>query len=73
MAAGEYIAGGQSDLDLERGEVVYMRVGKEKAVPAWSLRFRYDYVLNGEAVPVEGHLNYVHLFISAVDGKLLDP
>ena len=58
---------------LERGEAVYMRVGKEKAVPAWSLRFCYDYVLNGKAVPVEGHLNYVHLFVSAVDGKLLDP
>lgn len=58
---------------LERGEAVYMRVGADKAVPAWSLAFRYDYVLDGEVVPVEKYPEYVYLYVSAVDGALLTP
>lgn len=58
---------------LERGKAVYMRVGADKAVPAWSLAFRYDYVLDGEAVPVEEYPQYLYLYVSAVDGKLLIP
>ena len=58
---------------LERGEAVYVRVGADRAVPAWSLSFRYDYVLDGEVVPVEEFPRYEYLFVSAVDGTLLIP
>lgn len=58
---------------LERAEPVYMRVGADQAVPAWSLAFRYDFVLDGEVVPMEEHARYRRLFVSAVDGTLLMP